>query len=206
MTNHRWMDWAQRLQAIAQNGLAFTPNEYDRLRFLDVQKIATEMLAERSEWTEERFGDIFDSEKGYATPKVDVRGVVIEEDRILLVKERADGLWTCPGGWADVGISIRETVEKEIHEESGYEARALRLLAVYDRNKHDHPPFLYHTYKVFVLCELTGGAASASVETEGAAFFPDDALPPLSTPRVTAGQIARIFELYRRPQLGVDFD
>ncbi len=79
---------------------------------------------------------------GYATPKVDVRGSVFRDDQILLVKERADGLWTLPGGWADVNESPREAVVREIMEESGYHTRANKLLAVWDRAKHQHTPLL----------------------------------------------------------------
>jgi ADP-ribose pyrophosphatase YjhB (NUDIX family) len=201
-----WLDWAQRLHAIAQNGLAFSGNEFDRLRYGDVQKIANEILALQTGGEEVSFERIFGIERGYATPKIDVRGVVLREGRVLLVKERSDGLWTLPGGYADVGMSVRETAEKEVHEESGFEVRARRLLAVYDRNKHDHPPFLYHIYKIFVHCDLLGGEATASNETEEADFFPLDELPPLSVARANARQIARMVELTRHPSWPPDFD
>lgn len=206
MSTPSWLDWAQRLQAIAQNGLAFSPNEYDRLRYQDVQAIAREMLEAHTDAPAETFTRIFEGERGYATPKVDVRGVVFEGNRILLVKERSDGRWTVPGGWADVGLSVGEVVVKEIREESGYETRASRLLAVYDMRKHDHPPFLYHVYKVFVECELMGGVATHSIETEGAEFFALDALPELSLPRVTPHQIARFFAMRDATAGPVDFD
>lgn len=206
MSTPPWLDWAQRLQAIAQNGLSFSKNEFDRLRYLDVQEIAAEILAQHTDEVPEYFDAIYQGETGYATPKIDVRGAVFDGDRILLVKERSDGLWTPPGGWADVGISVRETAEKEIREESGFVAKATRLLAVYDRNKHDHPPFLFHTYKIFVECDLVGGEAGHSIETEGAAFFTETDLPPLSLPRATPRQIARLFELRRHPEWPPDFD
>lgn len=206
MSTPPWLDWAQRLQAIAQNGLAFSPNEYDRLRYQDVQAIAREMLEAHTGLPADTFARIFESEKGYATPKVDVRGVVFEGDRVLLVKERSDGRWTLPGGWADVGLSVGEVVVKEIREESGYETRASRLLAVYDMRKHEHPPFIHHVYKVFVECELVGGEAAHSIETEGAEFFAPDALPELSLPRVTPRQIARFFAMRGGSSIPVDFD
>lgn len=206
MSTPPWLDWAQRLQAIAQNGLAFTPNPYDRLRFEDVLAVAREMLELQAGLTSAAHQAIFEGESGYATPKVDVRGVVFDGDRILLVKERSDGRWTLPGGWADVGLSVSEVVVKEIREESGYETHARRLLAVYDMRRHEHPPYLYHVYKIFVLCDLVGGEASHSIETEGADFFPLDALPDLSLPRVTPRQIARFFTLRDAPAAAVDFD
>lgn len=206
MSKTPWLDWAQRLHAIAQNGLTFTKNEFDRLRYLDVQKIANEMLSLQSGGEEITFEKLFGADVGYATPKIDVRVVVIEEDRVLLVKERSDGRWTLPGGYADVGMSVRETAEKEAEEESGYRVRAHRLLAVYDRNKHDHPPFLYHIYKLFVDCERIGGAPRSSEETDGAAFFALDDLPELSTPRATAVQIRRMAEIRRHHDWPPDFD
>ncbi|NDD27645.1 MAG: NUDIX domain-containing protein [Proteobacteria bacterium] len=201
-----WLDWAQRLQAIAQNGLAFSPNPYDRLRYEDVLEIVHEMLGAQTGGDPIAFETLFGVEKGYATPKVDVRGVVFQENRVLLVKERSDQRWTLPGGWADVGLSVRQVVEKEIHEESGYETRADRLLAVYDMRRHDHPPYAHHVYKVFVACTIIGGAPTHSLETEGVDFFALDALPELSLPRVTPAQIARFFALRDTPHAPVDFD
>jgi len=127
-------------------------------------------------------------------------------NHILLVKERSDGLWTLPGGWADVNDSPAQAVEKEILEESGYKAKAIKIAAVYDRNKHGHPYHLYHTYKLFFLCEITGGKPSKTMETDGVGFFAENNLPPLSVDRVTAAQIKRMFEHYRNPGLATDFD
>ena len=150
--------------------------------------------------------DLFSREVGYATPKVDVRGAIFRDDTILLVKERADGCWTLPGGWADVGESPSEVVVKEVYEESGYQARAIKLLAVYDRDKQGHPPLPFYVYKLFFKCELIGGSPSSSIETEEVGFFPEDALPELSLGRVTPAQITRLFQHYRQPDLPTDFD
>jgi ADP-ribose pyrophosphatase YjhB (NUDIX family) len=137
----------------------------------------------------------------------EVRGVVFRDDRILLVKERADGLWTLPGGWADVNESPKEAVVREVVEESGYHTRARKLLAVWDRAKHPHtPPFPYHIYKICILCELMGGEPTESHETEEVGFYPDDGLPELSISRVTPGPIARLYEHCRDPSLQADFD
>ena len=143
---------------------------------------------------------------GYATPKIDVRGVVFRDDRVLLVRERIDGKWTVPGGWADVNDPPAHSVEKEIEQESGYTARATKVAAVWDRNKHDHPPFLFHTWKVFFLCELTGGEPRTSYETTGVDFFALDALPELSTGRSTAAQIRRMYQHHLDPTLPTEFD
>lgn len=203
----KWLTWSRQLMAIAQNGMTYAENSFDRERYEQVRQVAAEMLAEQSDTDFRKVLDLFSGEVGYATPKVDVRGVVFRDDQILLVKEREDGRWTLPGGWADVNESPREAVVREVVEESGYQTRAGKLLAVWDRAKHPHvPPFPYHIYKIFILCELTGGEAAASHETEQVGFFPEDGMPDLSISRVTPGQIARLFEHHRQPDLQTDFD
>ena len=143
---------------------------------------------------------------GYATPKVDVRGVVFRDEKILLVKERRDGRWTLPGGWADVNDSPGEATVREVYEESGYSTRAIKLLACYDRHKHGHPPFAFHIYKLFFQCELLGGKPTNSIETEDVGWFSENEIPPLSLPRVTPEQIARFFEHHNHPNWPTDFD
>ncbi|MHB0858328.1 MAG: NUDIX hydrolase [Anaerolineae bacterium] len=203
----RWLDWAIRLQAIAQNGLAYAENPFDRERYEALRRVAAEMMAAGAGMDVEPVLDLFAREVGYATPKVDVRGVVFREDRILLVQEHSDGRWTLPGGWADVQETPSEAVEREVREESGFVTRAAKLLAVFDRSRHPHePPYPYHIYKLFVRCELLGGEAATSHETDAVAFFHEHALPELSIARVTASQIARFFEHYRRPDLPTDLD
>jgi ADP-ribose pyrophosphatase YjhB (NUDIX family) len=208
MTNKaNWLEWARRLQAIAQTGLTYALDPYDVERYGAVREVAAEMMAEASGSVDVAvIRDLFAEQCGYATPKVDVRGAVFRDGKILLVRERSDGGWSLPGGWADVEDTPAEATVREIREESGFETRAVKLLAVYDRNRHAHPPIPFHAYKLFFLCELLGGAAAHSNETDGADFFAEDALPPLSITRVTTGQIERLFEHYRNPELPTDFD
>lgn len=202
-----WLTCATRLQALAQDGLLYAQNPFDHERYMAIQQIAAEMMAAVSDLPVERIVGLFGEQAGYATPKVDVRGAVFRDDQVLLVQERSDGLWTLPGGWADPGDTPSVAVEREIREESGYEARAVRLLAVYDRATQGHqPPHPFSIYKLFFLCELTGGEAAPSIETTGVGFWPVDRLPPLSVARVTARQIARLHELTVRPELPADFD
>ncbi len=206
MSKTEWLDWVERLQAIAHNGLTYTENHYDIERYEKIRDLAIEMAAAQTGDDPQIIRGLFARERGYITPKVDVRGVVFKDDAVLLVQEKLDGLWSLPGGWADIGDAPSEAVEREIREESGYEARAVKLLAAYDRNRHDHDPFPFYTYKLFFLCDLLGGEAHASDETTGVGFFAEDALPPLSTTRVTASEITRFFEHHRRPDLPTDFD
>jgi ADP-ribose pyrophosphatase YjhB (NUDIX family) len=173
-----------------------------------VREIASEIMAAHSDQTAERVVALFAGERGYATPKVDGRGVVFDaQGRILLVRELRDGGWTLPGGFADVGDSPSQAVEREVREESGYEVKAVKLLALYDRSRHGPVPARpWHIYKIFLRCELTGGSPRDSHETAGARFFCEDEIPELSPGRTKPGQLARMFEHYRRPDLPADFD
>lgn len=202
----QWLEWTQRLQAIAQTGLTYAADPYDIERYEQIRALAAEIAAGHSDAEFEQISGLFAAQSGYATPKVDVRGAVFRDDMILLVKERSDGGWTLPGGWADVNDSPADAVTREIIEESGYQTRAVKLLAVYDRNKHGHPPYPFHAYKLFFLCELLGGVATTSSETAAVEFFREDALPELSLTRVMPAQIARLFAHYRHPEWPTDFD
>ncbi len=199
------VEWAKRIAALAKTGLHYAKNHYDEERYQHLLDIAAEMLAEESESDVARVKLVLSADDGYITPKVDVRGAVIRDGKILLVREAADGGWALPGGWADVGDAPSEAVEREIREESGYEAKAVKLLALEDR-KRRHPPSLNEVYKVAFLCELVGGAAQTSAETTAVGWFGEEALPPLSQGRVTRGQIARWFRHWRQPDLPTEFD
>ena len=203
----KWLEWGRALQSLAQIGLTYTTNPFDKERFETIRQIAAEILAAHSDMEAQQLVGLFRSEVGYATPKVDVRGAVIHDGKILLVREMLDeGRWTLPGGWADVQDSPSEAVEREILEESGYQARAVKLVAVYDRNRRGHPYYYYTIYKFFFLCELTGGAPATSLETGGAEFFSLENLPELSISRVTPEEIHTMFAHWRDPQLPTEFD
>lgn len=203
---YQWLKWVQQLQAIAQNGLTYTKDVFDQQRFEAIQQIAAEIAAHHSDVPQEKILTLFQKESGYATPKVDVRGAVFQQDKILLVQEKVDQLWTLPGGWVDIHDSPREAVEKEIVEESGYVCKAKKLLAVYDMERHAHPPQVAHIYKMIILCDLINGNPTTSIETTAVAFFDEHNLPALSINRITHDQIKRIFEHKRNMNLPTDFD
>ncbi|MBS0288455.1 MAG: NUDIX hydrolase [Proteobacteria bacterium] len=198
--------WALEIQSISQNGLTFVKCAYDKERYLQLQNIAAQMLEACSCTPIDKILDLFGAESGYSTPKIDVRGAIFKKDSVLLVKERSDQRWTLPGGWADSGYSPAYCVQKEILEESGYQARVKKLVAVFDKLKHDHPSEWPHAYKFFFLCEITGGTATTSIETSAVDFFPMSQLPPLSIQRVTPAQIKRCHEHYLQFDLPTDFD
>jgi ADP-ribose pyrophosphatase YjhB (NUDIX family) len=203
-----WLVWARELQAIAQTGLAFTTGTYDRERYTAIRSVAARIMAAYSDADSAYVEALFAKEKGYATPKVDVRGAVIEDGRILLVREIEDsGRWTIPGGWADVNQSPSESVIREVREESGFEVKVRKLAALYDRARHGHPPHPFNVYRLFFICDVIGGAPKPGLETSAVGFFGEDEIPKdLSPARVLPHQIRRMFEHSRERYLPTDFD
>lgn len=202
----KWLEWAKQIQAIAQTGLTYPKDVYDIERYEALRALSVDMLAHYTKTDVETIRLSFASDTGYATPKVDVRAVVFEQDRVLLVREKTDGAWALPGGWADIGLSPAEVAVKETREESGYEVEPVRLLAVLDKKFHRHPPEPYHVYKVFIQCRVIGGEALSGLETSEVGFFPEDALPKLSVERNTEAQIRTMFEFLRDPGKASLFD
>lgn len=207
MTLPNWLKWSRQIQAIAQSGLAYTPNPFDQERYHQLMHIAAEMMAVQTQGDVGDVLKVFEQQSGYATPKVDVRGVLFKDGKILMVRELMDGgRWTLPGGWVDVNEPPSLAVEREMREEAGVIVKAVKLLAVYDRNLHGHPYYPFHAYKLFILCEGTGQIAPDPLETSDPTYFPEDELPELSTPRVTESEIQRMFEHFHQPDLPADFD
>jgi len=202
----QWLRWAERLQAIAQTGLTYAKDAYDHDRYRELRGIAAEIAARHLDLSVEAVAAGFASGTGYPTPKVDVRAVVFREGRLLLVRERATGGWTLPGGWADVGQTPGEAVSKEALEESGFRVRPVKLLAVFDKSRHAHPPAVDYVYKLFILCALLGGEARTGLETDDVGFFGRDELPAPDEGRSTRAQLLRMFEHEADPTLPTDFD
>jgi ADP-ribose pyrophosphatase YjhB (NUDIX family) len=200
------LDWLRRLQCITQAGLTYTRDPYDRERYAQLQVLAAELSAEGDKSAQASLLELLRGERGYATPKVDVRAVVEQNGKLLLVRESQDGLWSLPGGWVDLGESPSRAAEREVLEETGYEVKARKLLALYDKAKHEHPPGIWYVYKLFIACEIEGGSARGSIETLEVSFFGPDELPPLSLPRVTEAQLRRMFVHLADPGLPTDFD
>lgn len=190
----RWLDWAREIQSLAQTGLAFTKNPFDRISFTRLSDIAAEILAEHSQLPLPLIRRSFSLEPGYATPKVDVRAAVVRDGRILLVREKSDGKWAMPGGWADVGDRPSETAERETREESGFLVRATKLVGAFDANRGERANMFYHAVKLVFLCDLVGGEATASMETLDVDFFDFNDLPPLSEFRTNHRHLDEIVE------------
>jgi ADP-ribose pyrophosphatase YjhB (NUDIX family) len=208
MSEPDWLTWTRELQAIAQTGLAFSRDQYDRERYEMLRSLAARMAAGHTSTPADRIESLFAAQTGYATPKVDVRAAVFDgEGRILMVREAADGCWTLPGGFADVNLTPAENVAKEVREESGFEVTVRKLAAVWDRARQGHPPSMFSCCKLFYVCELAGGVATTGPETTAIAWFAESAVPiDLSVGRVLPRQIARLFEHFHNPALPADFE
>jgi ADP-ribose pyrophosphatase YjhB (NUDIX family) len=198
-----------RLSALAQDGLTYAHSDYDLDRYRQVGQLAAELLSALSGRPADELALELGRDTGYATPKIDVRGAVFDDrERVLLMREKADGLWSLPGGWADPGEAPSAAVTREIVEETGYHSSAVKLIACWDRELQDNPPPLpVHVYKLFFLCRRDGAVqAPAALETLDVGWFDFDALPPLSLGRVNHRQLGRALAHYRDPSLPTEFD
>ncbi|HEX3861256.1 MAG TPA: NUDIX hydrolase [Stellaceae bacterium] len=204
-----WLIWARQLQAIAQTGLAYVRDPFDAERYEMIRTLAAQIMASYTKADLTRIEELFAAETGYATPKVDVRAAAFRDDgALLMVREANDGRWSLPGGWADVNQSAHESVVREVREEAGFDIRVRKLAAVFDRARHPHVPLRpFHVYKMFFVCEITGGAPRSSLETTEIGFFPEGGLPAdISISRVVPYQIERMFAHHHAPHLPTEFD
>jgi len=194
-----WIDWVRRLQAVSENGLAYATDHHDVARYEEVARLAGEVAGQGT--------GLDDHGAGHPTPKVDVRGALVRDGRVLLVREVADGGWTLPGGWADVGEPPSRSVEREFREESGVSVRAVKLFAVHDRDRHNFPPHAHHIIKLFFLCEETDEPrGETDHEVDAVGWYGLDELPPLSTGRTVRGQIELALAHAAQPDLPTAFD
>jgi ADP-ribose pyrophosphatase YjhB (NUDIX family) len=194
----KWFDWSREIYSLSQAGITYSGNEYDIQRYKRLQEITAEMLASQSDLSKEAVQQSFSMQSGYATPKVDVRGAVIRDGKILLVREKADGRWAMPGGWGDIGDAPAEMVAREVWEESGFRVRVDKLVGVYDANRIQ--PFeFYHVYKLIFQCTILDGIATTSIETLDVDFFGMDELPPLSQIRTNKNILDEVFAHYANP-------
>lgn len=201
----KWLDWAVELQALAQAGLFYSKDVYDIERFQRIRDIAAEMLVSPSGLPVDQIRNLFCNETGYQTPKLDTRAAVFQNDKILLVQEN-NGLWSLPGGWVDVNLSVGENAVKEVKEETGLDVQAKQMIAVQDRKKHNPEIYAYNICKVFILCDLLGGGFRENSETIAIGYFPMNDLPPLSENKTTREQIQMCFDAYRAEHWETVFD
>jgi ADP-ribose pyrophosphatase YjhB (NUDIX family) len=192
-TSPRWLEWAREIQSLSQTGLTYSETDYNVQRYRRLMEIAAEIVQNHTTLPKQPVLENFLIQPGYATPKVDVRGAVVRDGKILLVQERSDGRWCMPGGWADVGELPSEMVAREVWEESGFQVVARKVVGVYDANRSGAPLAFYHAYKIVFLCEILGGEARPSDETLAVDFFRFDDLPPLSIERTNERHLDEVF-------------
>ncbi len=188
----QWLKWAREIQALAQIGLTYCENEYERERNHRLLEIAAEIAAEYGNVDRSVVLEHFNRQQGYATPKIDVRAAVIQEGKILLVQERSDRRWCMPGGWADVGEEPSLAIEREVWEESGFHVQTRKVIGVFDANRSGRPLPFYHAYKIVFLCTIINGKPIPGYETMDVRFFEFDSLPPLSQNRTNEEHLAEI--------------
>jgi ADP-ribose pyrophosphatase YjhB (NUDIX family) len=204
--NEKWLKWVTELQSIAQAGLTFCTNDYDRDRYEKIRTLTVEILHEYTDMDHKKIRELFASETGYQTPKVDIRAAVFKDDSILMVKEKVDGAWSLPGGWADVNTSAGESAIRECMEEAGAIVKPKRIIAIHLGNKHNNPLFPFTIYKIFVECELIENRFTENTETLEAGFFKQDNLPELSFERNNPDQIRMCFDSKKQKVFEAVFD
>jgi ADP-ribose pyrophosphatase YjhB (NUDIX family) len=204
--NTKWLEWATRLQSIAQSGLTFGENQYDLDRYQQIRDLSVEIMHEYTDVKHEKIINLFASETGYQTPKVDIRAAVFKDDKILMVKEKIDGKWSLPGGWADVNTSVSESAVRECQEEAGAEVKPKRVIAIHHANKQNNFVYPYTIYKIIVECDLIKYCFEENSETLGSGFFSSDNLPELSVERNNPDQINLCFEAKKHKLFEPVFD
>jgi len=203
--NEQWLKWAVELQSLAQAGLTYGKDVYDRERYERIRDISAEILSYKTDISVEKVKNLFCNEVGYQTPKLDTRAAVFEHEKILLVKEN-NGKWSLPGGWVDVNLSVKENTVKEVKEESGLDVTADRIIAIQDRDRHNLPAYAYGVCKIFVLCSVLGGEFEKNIETTEFRYFNKAELPELATEKNTKEQIEMCFNAYYNKDWIVEFD
>lgn len=192
----QWLEWAIELQSLAQAGLTYGKDIFDRERYERIREISAEIMAYKTDIPVQKVKDLFCNETGYQTPKLDTRAAIFQNGKILLVKENS-GKWSLPGGWVDVNVSVKENTIKEVKEEAGLDVTADKVIAIQDRSKHNLPVYAYGVCKIFVLCTIIGGAFKENIETTGFAYFSENELPELATEKNNEEQVKMCFEAYR---------
>ena len=203
--NEKWLEWAIELQSLAQAGLTYGKDVYDRDQYERIRDISAEILSYKTDISVEKVKNLFCNEIGYQTPKLDTRAAVFEHEKILLVKEN-NGKWSLPGGWVDVNLSVKENTVKEVKEESGLDVTADRIIAIQDRDRHNLPAYAYGVCKIFVLCSVLGGEFEKNIETTEFRYFNKAELPELATEKNTKEQIEMCFNAYYNKNWIVEFD
>ena len=206
MDEDKIINWATELQSLSQTAIFYCKDKFDKERFQRVREISAEMIASKTDLSLDKVKDLFCGDEGYQTPKIDTRGAIFKDDKVLLVREY-DGRWTLPGGWCEFNLSPAENVVKEVKEEAGLDVIPEKLVAVHDRNRRNADTYLFGVAKFFFLCKVTGGEFTANIETTESRYFAEDELPTsLADEKCTAEQIKLCFKAHRADFWETQFD
>jgi ADP-ribose pyrophosphatase YjhB (NUDIX family) len=202
------LEIGREIQAISQSGLSFSKDPYDKERYESLKRLSNELITGSSSHEEEYIEKVFSAEKGYVTPKLDVRAAVFREEKILLIKEKVTGHWTLPGGYIDVNETLKESAEREVLEETGFTVSARKIAAIYDHRLHGYKPHLYHFYKIYMICDFVSGEPTSNIESEELGYFSVSEIMNLTIDpgRAFLPHIIRMFDHYHNPSLQADFD
>ena len=195
MKTSDFVKYLQRMIAITDTGLTFTKDPFDRERYEDLRVLLSEMLNQGLDIDSEEVAEVMKPTSAYATPLMDVRAWIVEDEKICLVRGQGEDSWALPGGFGEVGCSPTENILKEIEEETGSEAKVERLLAVFDTNRFQ---LQSKQYAKFVFeCKLLDGQFQENQEIADLQFFAIDQLPALSEKRITKEQIEILWQVYQ---------
>lgn len=204
--NDKWIEFAIRIQSIAQAGLQYGKDKFDLERYEELREIAAEMMAAKTDIPTEKIYDLFCNETGYQTPKVDTRAAIFVNGEILLVHEN-NGTWSLPGGWCDVDQSVASNTEKEVREETGLIVDSEKVIAVQDWRRHNVRNYAYGVIKIFVLCKYLGGEFKKNMETTEIGYFNRENIPQnLAVEKTSYEQIMMCFDAYENSDLPTLFD
>lgn len=187
--------YLQRMIALTDTGLTFTKDPFDRERYEDLRSLLSEMLNQVSDLDADEVAELLKPTSAYATPLMDVRAWIVEDEKICLVRGQGENDWALPGGFGEVGYSPTENILKEIEEETGFEAKVERLLAVFDTNRFQLQSKQY--VKFVFECKLLDGQFQKNQEIADLQFFAIDQLPALSEKRITKEQIEILWQVYQ---------
>jgi ADP-ribose pyrophosphatase YjhB (NUDIX family) len=177
--NHELEEMARELHTIAAFGLNFANNEYDEERFQAVLSISARMASLVQGKDVQTLLQKY-HEDGFALSAMPAaEAVVFNEDKILLVHRKDDGLWALPGGITDPGETLAESALRELQEETGIIGKIRQLLGIFD-SRLWHSDKRIHFYHVLFLIESQSVTQQPNDEVFGAAYFAEDNLPPLS--------------------------
>ena len=195
MSATNFAKYLQRMLAITDTGLIYTKDPFDRERYEDLRQILWSLLQDQTELNQEELTAIFHPSGSYATPLMDVRAWIVQDQKICLVRGQGEDTWALPGGFGEVGYSPKENIRKEVQEETGFTAEVGSLLAIFDTNRFQ---LQNKQYAKFVFdCQLLDGDFQENQEVAELEFFDISALPPLSEKRITKEQMDILWQVYQ---------